>query len=233
MATFICIETSEKNCSVALSENEKLLGNEICEIKQSHAALLTKLIKKIIHEQGLSIQEIDAIAVSEGPGSYTGLRIGAATAKGLCFALQKPLIPVSTLKALAFSAHHFVKDNKALYIPMMDARRMEIYAAVYNATLENIEYPQAVVMPNEHLSSYFTGEKQKNYYFGSGADKLSDLLPQSSKLNNNDLMPLVNAIALLANESLKKGEVADLAYWNPFYLKSYIPKKSNKNRLVR
>jgi len=148
MALILNIETATSVCSVALAHNGKVLHALSCEENASHSSMLTMIIEKLFFKAIISISDIDAVAVSIGPGSYTGLRIGLSTAKGICFALDKPLISLSTLKIIANTIKNSYLDQpeSTIYLPLIDARRMEVYTAAYNMELEEIWSPKALIL---------------------------------------------------------------------------------------
>ncbi len=170
MTFIVNIETATQVCSVALAQNGKVIVAKEEHIPQSHASLLTNFVKEVVAEANLSLSDLDAVAVSTGPGSYTGIRIGISVAKGLCYSLNCPFIKVSTLQAMANGAKinlstQFEKD--AYLVPMIDARRMEVFMGVFDSDLKEIQPPHPKVIEDTILSDY----SQKLYFFGTGASK--------------------------------------------------------------
>ncbi|WP_311195872.1 tRNA (adenosine(37)-N6)-threonylcarbamoyltransferase complex dimerization subunit type 1 TsaB [Antarcticibacterium sp. 1MA-6-2] len=169
MQKILCIETASTNCSVALSNGEGVVAvKEDYSLNFSHAERLHIFIQEILRENNLALSNLDAIAISEGPGSYTGLRIGVSAAKGLCFSLDIPLIAVPTLASLS----HQVKE-KVVVVPMMDARRMEVYTAVFNEQQEQVEKTSAKILEADSYSHLL--EKGKVYFIGSGVEKFRNI----------------------------------------------------------
>lgn len=221
----LCLETTSHNCSVALS-NEGHLFDVIEErgTGYSHAEKLHVFIDEILKRNGLKPLDLTAVAVSGGPGSYTGLRIGVSTAKGLCFALGIPLISLDTLHVMALNV---MKEHHAdIYMPMIDARRMEVYVSsvLPNGTIS--EKAKAVVID----SSFFQIEKEKVVIFGEGAEKLADLLPPNYELLR-DRFPSATLMAEIAASEFGSKNFADIAYYEPFYLKDFVAGVSTKSLL--
>jgi tRNA threonylcarbamoyladenosine biosynthesis protein TsaB len=218
----LAIETSTEICSVCLSKKgEVILLKETSGVNQ-HSTLVSVYIDEIAKQTDISLNQLDAIAVSMGPGSYTGLRIGVSTAKGLCYALDKPLIAISTLEAMALKAiKHLTEDDPltdALFCPMIDARRMEVYCAIFNQALK-IEIPvTAEVIDNNSFLNY-----SNLFYFGNGAAKCRELLDPNPRLHFIDrIYPSAIEIAELALAKLQSGQFENTAYFEPFYLKEFV-----------
>lgn len=228
MAIILGIETATSICSVALVKDGKFLAIRESEGVKEHSATLTGYISEVFAQAGLKFTDMDAVAVSMGPGSYTGLRIGVSSAKGLCFALDKPLIAIDTLKALSYQALQKCKtEEKAteniLFIPMLDARRMEVYTAVFDTNMEIVEPVSALIVTEDAFSSF---AEQKIIYFGEGAEKCNSLLEAKNNFTYYGNIRLsANAICMLAIDDFKKGNFANTAYCEPFYLKDFIAGK--------
>lgn len=222
MSFILNIETATKNCSVAIAKNgETILCKEIAEEGYSHAEKLHVFIEEVIAEAGISVQDLDAIAVSQGPGSYTGLRIGVSAAKGLCFALNIPLIAVDTLQTLAAQVN--VSEGKI--IPMLDARRMEVYSAVFNANLE-IERPiQAEIITEESFKNLI----ETIYFVGDCADKCKTVLTKDNFVFLEEIKyPSAKEMSKISFDKYKISDIVDVAYFEPYYLKDFMmapPKK--------
>ncbi|MGY0407409.1 MAG: tRNA (adenosine(37)-N6)-threonylcarbamoyltransferase complex dimerization subunit type 1 TsaB, partial [Polaribacter sp.] len=170
MAIILNIETATKNCSVNIAKNGVILAiKELNNGNYSHAEVLHPFIVAILKEAGIASKKIDAVAVSKGPGSYTGLRIGVSAAKGLCFAFDKPLISIETLTSLA----HSISVDKGLLVPMLDARRMEVYAAIYNANYEQIREIKAEIINKDSFANYL--DSNLIYFLGDGAEKCKEI----------------------------------------------------------
>lgn len=211
--TILCIETSTSVCSAAVCKDGSLIKQCINYEGSNHARLLPMYIEELLsfaREQHLSI---DVVALSEGPGSYTGLRIGASTAKGLCYGLNVPLIPVPTLEVLCEASG--VKQGRL--IPMIDARRMEVYTMMDGET-------KAVVVENE--DSLYAGDEEV-YYFGDGAAKCQPVLTKPNWHYIPDIVPEAQYVGALAESGKWKVESVDLAYYEPFYLKEFIAAQSH------
>lgn len=223
--TVLCIETSTSVCSAAICKDSALIKQCINKEGSNHARLLPRYIEELLalaREQSLCI---DAVALSEGPGSYTGLRIGASTAKGLCYGLNIPLIPVPTLKVLCEAAkrntEHRVQSTDLL-CPMIDARRMEVYTQINGET-------KAVVVENEDSLSSVS---ETVYYFGDGAAKCQSVFTQPNWHYIPDIVPEAQYMGILMESGKRKVESVDLAYYEPFYLKEFIAAQSHVKGLV-
>ncbi len=220
MAILLNIETATTVCSVSLSENNKLLAYKELNSGYTHAENLTVFIQDVLKEASLAINKIDAVAVSMGPGSYTGLRIGVSTAKGLCYALNKPLIAIDTLQALANNYKMNFQIENQLLCPMIDARRMEVYCAIYNSELKNIEAVRAEIVNENSFKEVLLNNKI--VYFGDGAEKCKGVLgnnPNAEIVEN--IVPSALAMIELTNEKFVKNQFENLAYCEPFYLKEF------------
>jgi tRNA threonylcarbamoyladenosine biosynthesis protein TsaB len=228
MAIILGLETATSVCSVALVKDNKLLAIRESEGVKEHSSTLTAYISEVFNEAGLKFTDMDAVAVSIGPGSYTGLRIGVSSAKGLCYALDKPLITIDTLKALSYQALQKCKAEKEaseniLFIPMLDARRMEVYTAVYNSDLEIIAPVNALIVTHDAFSSF---AEQEIIYFGEGAEKCKPLLGVNSNFSYySNIRLTAEAICMLAIDEFNKCNFANTAYCEPFYLKDFIAGK--------
>lgn len=228
MAIILGIETATTICSVALIKDGIILAIRETAGAKEHSASLTGYIAEVFTEAGLSYSQVDAIAVSMGPGSYTGLRIGVSSGKGLCYALDKPLIAIDTLKSLTWQAlQHCKQLNKKmdniLLCPMLDARRMEVYTAMFDKDLKIIEPVNAHIVTEESFAD-FAGKEI--IYFGDGAAKCLNSFTSNSNFTFLDGIALsATAICMLAEEEYKNGHFADVAYCEPFYLKDFIAGK--------
>jgi len=216
LAYILNIETATRNCSVSISENgATLFCKEIAEQGYSHAERLHVFIAEILNETQLQFSVLSAVAVSQGPGSYTGLRIGVSAAKGLCYALGIPLIAIDTLEVLAAK----VKIENGIIIPMIDARRMEVYSAVFNASHEKIRKVEAQII----TESSFDAFNEIVYFVGDCAEKCKPVLNKPNFIFLEDLMfPSANEMAPLSFEKYKKSDTVDVAYFEPYYLKDFF-----------
>lgn len=222
MSYILNIETATTNCSVALAKDGKtILSKEMAEEGYSHAERLHVFIEEIIKESGITFQDISAIAVSQGPGSYTGLRIGVSAAKGLCFALDIPLIALDTLQVLASQA----KVSNGLIIPMIDARRMEVYSAIFNSNFEKQRAVEAEII----TENSFEDLQQTLYFVGDCAQKCTPVLTKKNFIFLGDIKyPSAKEMSFLSFEKYKKDDFVDVAYFEPYYLKDFMMTVSNK-----
>jgi tRNA threonylcarbamoyladenosine biosynthesis protein TsaB len=229
MGIILHIETATSVCSIAVSQDGKLLSLKENSEGNSHSSVITNLIQQSIEECHIKLTDLDAIAVSKGPGSYTGLRIGVSTAKGLCYSLDKPLIAVNTLQAMAWGMStlysktpDYGKDR--LFCPMIDARRMEVYVAFYNQNNEEIRATSADIIDEYSYTDILA--KQQVLFGGNGSDKCRDILdsyPHASFLNN--FQPSARYMIYLAEDRFKKSEFENTAYFEPLYLKDFVAGK--------
>lgn len=226
MAKILQIETATQTCSVALA-----IAGETIDLKEEtekniHAGSLTLFIEAIMQQAGLRYQDLDAVAVSKGPGSYTGLRIGISTVKGLCFALEKPLIAIDTLEMMA---NGFLLENpgyKGLICPMIDARRMEVFTALFNEKLESMAPVTAKIIDAESYADKLA--EHKITFIGDGASKCSEVLIHPNALFSANNYNSAAHLTTLALAAYQKEAFEDVAYFEPYYLKDFVfttPKK--------
>lgn len=222
MSYILNIETSTKNCSVSIAQNGKNIAiKEMANEGYSHAELLHVFIEKMLEENGLKTKDLHAIAVSQGPGSYTGLRIGVSAAKGLCFAVDIPLIAVETLTVLA----HQVHVENGLIIPMIDARRMEVYSAVFNSKLEKTRGVEAQILDE----TTFSALNETIYILGDCQEKIKTVLTDKKFVFLEDnVFPSAKEMAALSFQKYKNNDFVDVAYFEPYYLKDFMVTKSTK-----
>lgn len=217
------IETATKNCSVSISKEGKTIAlKELNDGNYSHAEKLHELIEQVVLEAKISLSHLKAIAVSKGPGSYTGLRIGVSAAKGLCFALDIPMISTNTLQSLALS----VSIDKGYKIPLLDARRMEVYSQVFSEKNEKIREVQAEIVDADSFLEFLNAEKV--YFFGDGAEKCKGIITHKNAVFIDDKFPSAKEMSAISYQKYIKNEFEDVAYFEPFYLKEFlgaIPKK--------
>ena len=221
MSYILNIESSTTNCSISLSLNGKVISlKEKNDEKYSHSTELHSFIEEVLKESNLKITQLSAIAVSKGPGSYTGLRIGIAAAKGLCYALEIPLISISTLLVLA---KQIKVVDKGFIIPVIDARRDEVYSAVYNSSYKKIREVFPEIINKESFSELVLNNKL--YFIGNGQEKCERLIQKNSNLifSSIDTFPSANEMAFLSFEKFNNSKFEDIAYFEPDYLKSFIP----------
>jgi tRNA threonylcarbamoyladenosine biosynthesis protein TsaB len=226
LSLILNIETSTTVCSVALAEDENLLALKEEDKGYTHAEKITLFIQDVFAQAGKKISDLDAVAVSNGPGSYTGLRIGASTAKGLCYALDKPLISVDTLKAMAYPACSSWLLSKAnLVCPMIDARRMEVYCAVYDKSLNEVLPVSARVITSSSFEDLL--KNHLIFFFGDGAAKCKPLLAHQSNASFlEDIFPSAKSMIPLSYRKFLNREFEDTALYEPFYLKEVVARKS-------
>jgi len=217
LALILNIETTTTNCSVSISKKgETLVVREDYNTKYSHAESLHVFINKVVESADLKFVEIDAVAVSKGPGSYTGLRIGVSAAKGLCYALDKPLISTPTLESLSYQVN--VKDG--FIVPMLDARRMEIYSAIYGANHDQIRETQAQILDENSFVDYLN--KSKVYFIGSGVEKAKTIIHHENAVFIENKLPSANEMGKLTYQKYLNNDFENVAYFEPFYLKDFI-----------
>ena len=224
MAIILAIETSTKNCSVALFDSSRILAIKESDKQQYvHSEKLTLFIQEVIDMANISLNDLDAIAISKGPGSYTGLRIGTSTAKGLCYALDIPLISVSTLKSMAFgmSKNHLAK----IYCPMIDARRDEVFAALFDANNKELRPVQADIVDKNTYQIFLN---QKVLFFGDGALKCKEIiLDENAIFIDQNIYPTAKDLGEIAEIKYQNEDFEDTAYFEPFYLKDFVLGKKN------
>ena len=223
MALILCIESATRNCSVALFKNGILVRKrEEVSIQYSHSEQLNTFIITVLVAAKIKMQQLDAISISKGPGSYTGLRIGVSTAKGLCYALEKPLIAIPTLQSMAFTMAE--KENADLFCPMIDARRMEVYSGFYDAQNKEIRKVQADVVD---ASSYANLLENKVLFFGDGALKCEAIINNKNARFIKGIFPSATDMGVLSLNKFQNNDFEDVAYFEPFYLKDFVVGKKN------
>lgn len=220
MSLILNIETSTSVCSVALSEGEEVIFERTSFEGPSHAALLGVYVEEALDFMRSKEREPDAVAVSAGPGSYTGLRIGVSMAKGLCFGYGIPLLAVPTLELLASTVIRSQPDaGDRLYCAMLDARRMEVYAAIYDEALRSVCDVSADVVDADTYAAFL--ERGAVCFFGNGAAKCKSVITSSNAIFIDDIHPLAANMAPLAARAFEEGRFEDVAYFEPFYLKEF------------
>ncbi|MVT07319.1 tRNA (adenosine(37)-N6)-threonylcarbamoyltransferase complex dimerization subunit type 1 TsaB [Chitinophaga tropicalis] len=219
MSLILNIDTATSIGSVCLSRDGKPLQTLVNDKQQDHAATMVLFVQEIMQTQGITPAQIDAVAVSAGPGSYTGLRVGVATAKGLCYAWEKPLIAVSTLQMMTQGMLSQTMDMDAFYCPMLDARRMEVYTAVYSGLLETLTAPHALILTSESFREQV--ENKKTYFFGNGSDKWQQLMPvHPNAVFTSYILNAADMVAL-STAAYHQQVFEDIAYFSPYYLKPF------------
>ena len=222
------IETSTELCSVALSRGEHHLAVRENSEGRNHATMLTPFIHDLLTANDVSVNQLDAVAVSSGPGSYTGLRIGISTAKGLCYGGNIPLISVSTLQAMSmgFAQQHDIAES-ALLCPMIDARRMEVYTALYDKNGRQAEKIRAEIITEQSFTALL--DEQPIYFFGNGAAKCRTIITHPNAFFDECFIHSASYMIQLALLAFNENRFKDVAYFEPFYLKDFVagPKKQN------
>ena len=210
------LETATRNCSVSVAENGiTLICKEIASESFSHAELLHRFINEVLMATNITLNDLSAVAISKGPGSYTGLRIGVSAAKGLCYALEIPLISVDTLAVLASQ----IRVENGLLIPMIDARRMEVYSATFNHNLKKINETKAIILDENTFSEL----SEMVYFIGDSNEKAKTVLTKSNFVFlDNNLFPSSNEMSALSFEKFLNNDFEDVASFEPYYLKDFL-----------
>jgi tRNA threonylcarbamoyladenosine biosynthesis protein TsaB len=220
MPLILSIETSAKVCSVALHKSGKLITSSEILIEKSHSKLITVIAEELLSRTEFSFSQLDAVAVSKGPGSYTGLRIGVSVAKGFCYALDKPLIAVNTLEALAYGVIKNSVSKDFIYCPMIDARRMEVYCLVTNHNKDIIQETSPVIIDEHSFEDLLIDNKI--LFFGDGSGKCQSVINSPNAYFIEDIYPEAKNVGFLATEKFNKNETEDVAYFEPYYLKDFV-----------
>jgi len=216
MANILCIETATTNCSVALGVEGKVRGiREENDLNYSHSERLHILINELLKENDLTLSQLDAIAISKGPGSYTGLRIGVSAAKGLCFSLDIPLISVPTLTSLAYRV-----SAPGKIVTMLDARRMEVYTATFNEQKEQMGDTKAMILDDRSYLSLL--EDGQVNFIGSGVKKFREICAHPNAVFIENELPSAGEMAGIAQDKFSKTQFEDVAYFEPYYLKDFM-----------
>lgn len=231
MPLLLALETSSTVCSVALYKGAELLGASELQIEKSHSSHITVMIAQLVENCGYTLHDLSAVAVSGGPGSYTGLRIGSSTAKGLCYSLDIPLLEVSTLYGLAKQAIGAIPNAQDyLFCPMLDARRMEVYTCLVNSKLEERMPVMPVVLDDQSFQEELA--RQPIIFFGNGAAKFKGLMEgNANALFIDSIQPSAKPIGELAIAKYEEQAFEDVAYYEPFYLKDVYITSPTKNNI--
>ncbi len=235
MALILHIETSTRVCSVCVSRDGQAIGLRESKEEKSHAKKLTIFIQELFNELHIKVDDLDAIAISKGPGSYTGLRIGVSTAKGLCFAKDLPLVAVNTLQSMAngiiqrqaegnLSIHEI---EKAILVPMIDARRMEVYSAFFNSEGEFTRDVKAEIIDESSYQDIL--ENKQMIFFGDGSEKITEVIRHKNAKFIPGYDPSAKDMIKIAETAFDKQHFEDVAYFEPFYLKDFIATVPKKN----
>lgn len=223
MSWILNIDTAVQTASVCLAKDDKSVGFKKNLSQNDHASWLQPTIVTLLTEHDLSIDELDSVAVSAGPGSYTGLRVGMAAAKGLCFALNKPLVLVSTLKMMAVGA---LSEASSLICPMIDARRMEVFTALYDRSLNTLLEPHNHILSQDSFASFL--EEKPIAFFGNGSDKFRNIIAHPNAIFLQ-LETTAEQMTALAYKSYQNNDFANLAYCEPLYTKEFFSPAFTKN----
>ena len=226
MSYILNIETAVTSASVCLAEDQEPISLKINPSQKDSAAWLHIAIRDLLAEHKLTLPDLAAVAISAGPGSYTGLRVGMAAAKGLCYVLQKPLITINTLTMMAASAN---AEETELFCPMIDARRMEVFTAIYNKNLQEIVAPVNLILENQTFSELL--KDHSITFFGNGSEKFKNIL-QHANARFRNIETSAKDMTALSFSKFKQKDFADLAYAEPYYGKEHyspLPKAAGKN----
>ncbi|QWX84089.1 tRNA (adenosine(37)-N6)-threonylcarbamoyltransferase complex dimerization subunit type 1 TsaB [Cellulophaga sp. HaHaR_3_176] len=225
MAIILNLETATTNCSVSLAKEGQLLAlKEFDSASFSHAEQLHLFIEDVLKEAEVSLKEVNAIAVSKGPGSYTGLRIGVSAAKGLCFSLDIPLIAIATLESMVVQS---IGDSIDFVIPVLDARRMEVYSCVFDKNMKEIRETKAEIIDENSFSEF--AAKGKVLLLGSGVEKCIEMLSVNGNFSfNTKVIPSSKEMAMLSYKKFKENNLENVAYFEPYYLKDFVLLKKKK-----
>ena len=226
MARILLIETSTSVLSVALAQDGTVVSERVCTEPRMQASLTAPLVKEVLDQAGLTAKDCDAVCVSSGPGSYTGLRVGVSTAKGLAFGANKPLLAVGTLDILVEGCPVKPGMTDAFIVPMIDARRMEVYTAVYSGEGQRLTEVEAKVIGPESFAEYL--EQGPVLFVGDGALKCKDVIGHPNA-GFQEAFPMARHMAKSAQKAFDEGKFENLAYFEPFYLKDFIATVSKKN----
>lgn len=225
--TILCIETSTNCCSAAIYKDGKVIASQANLIAANHASELPLFINTLLDNATALQLTLDAIALSQGPGSYTGLRIGASIAKGVCYGLNIPLIPIDTLQILCEAALNKIPNmaTNAMLCPMLDARRMEVYTSLYTREGVRTRDITATIIDQNAFSQEL--ENQHIYFFGNGADKCKNIITAENAHFVDNILPHAQFMGHLAEQSHTTLDIKQIAYYEPFYLKEFIPAPSH------
>jgi tRNA threonylcarbamoyladenosine biosynthesis protein TsaB len=225
MPNLLCIETATEVCSVAIFEDAKCISLKEIATGNQHASQLAILIQEATKEANLTLKQLDAVVVSKGPGSYTGLRVGVSTAKGICFALNKPLIAINTLTSMAFAYIEQAKPKYGLVCPMIDARRMEVYMALYSTDGTEVMATEAKIIDQDSFKEQFNSTIT---FIGNGAEKCKGLLTSPQAIFETGFYCSAVGLGTLGLRAFNDGHFEDVAYFEPYYLKDFVGTTAKK-----
>jgi len=227
MSRILCVDTSSFICSVSVFENLSLISSNSTEVEKSHSKFIIQLIDQSLKDANIKINEIDAFAVSMGPGSYTGLRIGVSTIKGLCYSLEKPLISINTLEILSKSAlNHINNYNNFFICPMIDARRMEVFTKMLDNNFNEVEKDKALILDDKSFNDIGVGKLI--YFFGDGSNKFQKITNNKNFHFIDNIISSSKHMGELANIKYENNQFENLTTFEPFYIKDFFIVNKNK-----
>ena len=227
MSRILCVDTSSFICSVSVFENLSLISSNSTEVEKSHSKLLIQLIDQSLKDAKIKINEVDAFAVSMGPGSYTGLRIGVSTIKGLCYSLEKPLISINTLEILSKSALNHINNYNDFFIcPMIDARRMEVFIKILDNDFNEVEKDKALILDDKSFNDI--GRGKSIYFFGDGSNKFQKITNNKNFHFIDNIISSSKYMGELANIKYENNQFENLTTFEPFYIKDFFIVNKNK-----
>ena len=227
MSRILCVDTSSFICSVSIFENLSLISSNSTEVEKSHSKLIIQLIDQSLKDAKIKINEVDAFAVSMGPGSYTGLRIGVSTIKGLCYSLEKPLISINTLEILSKSAFNHINNYNDFFIcPMIDARRMEVFTKMLDNDFNEVEKDKALILDDKSFND-ICGSKLI-YFFGDGSNKFQKITNNKNFHFIDNIISSSKHMGELANIKYENNQFENLTTFEPFYIKDFFIVNKNK-----
>jgi len=227
MSRILCVDTSSFICSVSVFENLSLISSNSTEVEKSHSKLIIQLIDQSLKDAKIKINELDAFAVSMGPGSYTGLRIGVSTIKGLCYSLDKPLISINTLEILSKSALNHINNYNDFFIcPMIDARRMEVFTKMLDNDFNEVEKDKALILDDKSFNDI--GGGKSIYFFGDGSNKFQKIINNKNFHFIDNIISSSKNMGELANIKYENNQFENLTTFEPFYIKDFFIVNKNK-----
>ena len=227
MSRILCVDTSSFICSVSVFENLSLISSNSTEVEKSHSKLIIQLIDQSLKDAKIKINEVDAFAVSMGPGSYTGLRIGVSTIKGLCYSLEKPLISINTLEILSKSALNHINNYNDFFIcPMIDARRMEVFTKMLDNDFNEVEKDKALILDDKSFNDI--GGGKSIYFFGDGSNKFQKITNKKNFHFIDNIISSSKHMGELANIKYENNQFENLTTFEPFYIKDFFIVNKNK-----
>lgn len=227
MSRILCVDTSSFICSVSVFENLSLISSNSSELEKSHSKLIIQLIDQSLKDAKIKINEVDAFAVSMGPGSYTGLRIGVSTIKGLCYSLEKPLISINTLEILSKSALNHINNYNDFFIcPMIDARRMEVFTKMLDNDFNEVENDKALILDDKSFNDICGGKSI--YFFGDGSNKFQKITNNKNFHFIDNIISSSKHMGELANIKYENNKFENLTTFEPFYIKDFFIVNKNK-----